>query len=1191
MSARCPPLRRVARARRARLVAACLLAGLACAPLAARAQGAGAATGTVGGQVFDRETGDPVEGVSVVLLWPEPTDGSPPDQRVQVTDANGAFRFEGVPAGTYSLTFVKTGYRAAKMTSFEVQADRLNRADFPIQPTPPETADTILDLEAFVVEAEVVEDILDELELRMDADQLLNIMSAEDFSKFAASDVADALKRVSGVNVVDGQFAIIRGLEDRYSATLYNRAPVPSPDPNSQSVQLDLFPADIVSNLIVAKTFAPDQPSNSSGGSIDIVTHEYPEGFQLKLSGGTGFNDNAVPRFLDFVSRSSVGEEADGSDVVESDYGITLGGRREVFGREVRFKGLYSQEVDYETREGVSEKREPDDLETIDLGEPGCQNGQFVPGVGFVCLDPDETLVIPADLTQGKLTLSGGRFELTESSREEQRTGYLGVGFDLDRAGDHRIDASGFYTRKSQQAVELKENGFLPGFDFSDPGFDPFDVDGNADFDGFATLSAWITRSLRSDLGDNPANGPAFFANFSESEAFDRERDLRVYQVNGDHRLDALVEGLRIRWAANQAETSQDEAFFGTRFFVEPPDPAAALVTDPTAFPVEAEDLLGDGPRCPETGPMGQPVAPRNCFIANNGIFFSANAIEETQDFVRIDADLDTEVFRWLDFEMSGGAWYERAEREVGSAFLESAAAGGASNQFAIPGATPQELGRRIFADCEDGDCLDRNVDDDFQFTRQATNESSREIRAWHFGGKATLWERVDLMAGFRREHIVIESLNDPFQVDPETGAPETRFGVDAVFPNRFLFFDRLDNPANAGEVAANQVPEAGFVFNDEILGIEVPASVPCPTTDRPDRTCVDLDRAAVESLVNGRIDEKRILPAYGFSIRPMEGLNLRGAYSRTVARPSFREMGYYVSVEPGTDDRVIGNPQLRLSDVESWDARAEYAWGDLGDLVALSVFKKSIQEPIESIVIRDPLNAEGSNAALFRTFFNNPNEASLRGFEVEGRKNLGFFTLDFLRRFDVDPPGFLRSLEFLKYLSVGGNFTWIDAEVDRTEAELARSESFFRAEAGEPVRFSGLEETRRLFNQPEWIANADISFDHPDWGTRMTLAFFQISDVLDAAGTATIAPNGDVISFTLDRYVDSFHQLDLVLSQKRRIDLLRGDVTFKLSAKNLTDSTRRLVYDPDQTVGTIAERTFNVGRDYSFSISYEISF
>jgi hypothetical protein len=96
-----------------------------------------------------------------------------------------------------------------------------------------------------------------------------------------------------------------------------------------------------------------------------------------------------------------------------------------------------------------------------------------------------------------------------------------------------------------------------------------------------------------------------------------------------------------------------------------------------------------------------------------------------------------------------------------------------------------------------------------------------------------------------------------------------------------------------------------------------------------------------------------------------------------------------------------------------------------------------------------------------------------------------------------------------------------------------------------------------------------------------MTLAYYAISDVLDAAGTATIGPDGTVYSFTPDRYIDTFNQLDLVVSQEWR------GVTFKLAVKNLTDSERKIIYDPDQTRSTIPERSYRIGRDWSFSVSY----
>jgi hypothetical protein len=46
-----------------------------------------------------------------------------------------------------------------------------------------------------------------------------------------------------------------------------------------------------------------------------------------------------------------------------------------------------------------------------------------------------------------------------------------------------------------------------------------------------------------------------------------------------------------------------------------------------------------------------------------------------------------------------------------------------------------------------------------------------------------------------------------------------------------------------------------------------------------------------------------------------------------------------------------------------------------------------------------------------------------------------------------------------------------------------------------------------------------------------------------------------------------------------------------KVSVKNLTDSTRRRVYDRDQTIGRVTERSWKYGRDYSFSLGYTQEF
>ena len=210
--------------------------------------------------------------------------------------------------------------------------------------------------------------------------------------------------------------------------------------------------------------------------------------------------------------------------------------------------------------------------------------------------------------------------------------------------------------------------------------------------------------------------------------------------------------------------------------------------------------------------------------------------------------------------------------------------------------------------------------------------------------------------------------------------------------------------------------------------------------------------------------------------------------------------MGFYVSVEPGTDDLVVGNPQLGLSDVESYDLRAEYTFGETGeDLAALSLFYKTIQDPIESIVIRNPLNFESSSTALYRTSSTIPTRPPSRASRSRRARTWASS--------DSTSSGSSRSAATTLHRRRGGSHRGGAGTVG----------PLFGVAEGDQQRFRLLEKSRRLFGQPEWIANADISFDHPDWGTKVTLAWFGISSILDAAGSAFIAPNGIPRDYTPD--------------------------------------------------------------------------
>ncbi|WP_172449416.1 TonB-dependent receptor domain-containing protein [Bowmanella denitrificans] len=117
-----------------------------------------------------------------------------------------------------------------------------------------------------------------------------DIMGAEQISRTGDGDAASALRRITGLTLVDGKFIYVRGLGERYSSTQLNGMMVPSPDPTRSVVPLDLFPSDIIESLNVQKSYSPNMPGHFGGGNVNIRTKSIPSEFVFNISGGAGYN-------------------------------------------------------------------------------------------------------------------------------------------------------------------------------------------------------------------------------------------------------------------------------------------------------------------------------------------------------------------------------------------------------------------------------------------------------------------------------------------------------------------------------------------------------------------------------------------------------------------------------------------------------------------------------------------------------------------------------------------------------------------------------------------------------------------------------------------------------------------------------------------------------------------------------------
>lgn len=289
------------------------------------------------------------------------------------------------------------------------------------------------------------------------------------------------------------------------------------------------------------------------------------------------------------------------------------------------------------------------------------------------------------------------------------------------------------------------------------------------------------------------------------------------------------------------------------------------------------------------------------------------------------------------------------------------------------------------------------------------------------------------------------------------------------------------------------------------------------------------------------RFSELGWYPSLGLVFRPAASWTLRMTASQTSGRPSLREMGPYYNRSLESGEYVVGNPYLRTSKVTNLDARVEWT-PSRSSRYAVSLFTKRIETPIEKVFLPGAVNGEG-----VESWSNNPNTADLRGAEFEFSQALG--------------AGF----------TLGGNFTWIDAEIEEHPAVIQKLRTKFHLAPDESV-------VRPLFDQPEYIANLDLTWARPQWGTAFTVTGYAISDVLESAGGGTVFGTADS---ALDLYDRAYQRVDVTLSQT-----LFAGLRLRVNARNLTDPDRGTIYDPNRTAEEITRNAYRLGRTYSVTLS-----
>lgn len=258
-------------------------------------------------------------------------------------------------------------------------------------------------------------------------------------------------------------------------------------------------------------------------------------------------------------------------------------------------------------------------------------------------------------------------------------------------------------------------------------------------------------------------------------------------------------------------------------------------------------------------------------------------------------------------------------------------------------------------------------------------------------------------------------------------------------------------------------------------------------------------------------------LPALSVVFKTTKDSNLRASISRTVARPQLRELSPFLFIDyVGARDQQ-GNPFLKVSQVTNADLRFELFPG-AADVVALSVFYKDFQRPIETIIA-----PAGSNETI--TFCNTTN-ATVLGMELEARKGLGFLS-----------PA-LADLSPLANVTVSQSRVDLDIVTDADDLGPCNG-----------LQGAQTSQVRPLVGQSPLVVNVGLDYANEGSGTRARLVYNVAAPRLRIAGS-----NG-----LLDTYEQPRHLLDLSIAQK-----IGEHVDIKLTAENLLQEPFRLTFGRD---------------------------
>jgi TonB-dependent receptor len=253
-----------------------------------------AQTGIVKGTVTDRQTQEPLPGVTVTAAG-----------RSVSTDADGRYTLQ-LPGGVHTCSFSYVFYRPVTMEKISV----------------PQSRETTLNVE-MEMESVGLDEVVVTAERRTNTDLsmlssiksaavVMSGVSSQTIARTQDRDAAEVVKRIPGISIIGDRFIIVRGLAQRYNNAWLNGMALPSAEADSRAFSFDMIPGTQIDNMMIVKTPSAEYPADYAGGFVLIQTKAVADDNSIQAAYGTGVHSET--HFRDFKYNKGSGTDFLGFD-------------------------------------------------------------------------------------------------------------------------------------------------------------------------------------------------------------------------------------------------------------------------------------------------------------------------------------------------------------------------------------------------------------------------------------------------------------------------------------------------------------------------------------------------------------------------------------------------------------------------------------------------------------------------------------------------------------------------------------------------------------------------------------------------------------------------------------------------------------------------------------------------------------